>query len=282
MNQKRTVLFIGNGFDLAFDSKTSYKNFVESEQFKELIIDENQLAIFIYKKFETNDKKWVDIEIEIGNYSKKISKEANGTELSTTSLFKKNYEQLSSALQAYLYTQKGGKENVKLLNEVKKWVSESEQDQTVVICFNYTPHVHVFFFNEYRISVRYIHGSLLKQDESNIDIVVGVDENCNIVPEHSFIYKSFNSKTEIRGIIDTILNAEKLIFFGCSIGETDEFYFSELFKSAKNKIFQIYYYGTFEEEYIRNRVHLLSGSMAKFKSENDITFTDSKQFDIKS
>jgi hypothetical protein len=71
-NQYKTLLFIGNGFDIAFDGKTSYKNFVESKQFRELQINNNQLANFIYEKFDANDKKWVDVEIEIGNYSKKL------------------------------------------------------------------------------------------------------------------------------------------------------------------------------------------------------------------
>jgi len=278
-NNFKTLLFIGNGFDLAFDSKTSYKNFVESKQFNELQIKNNHLANFIYEKFETNDKKWVDVEIEIGNYSKKISKGESGIELQTISSFKENYVQLCFALQAYLYTQKGGFTNPKLLNEVKKWVNESTPDKVIAICFNYTHQAHGFLFNDFNIQVRYIHGNLLKGNLSEVNIVVGVDENCNIAPEHSFIYKSFNAKTETRGILDTILSAEKFIFFGCSIGETDEFYFSELFKTAKNKKFQIYYYGAGEEEYIKNRVQLLSGNMAKFKSENNIEFIDSTQFD---
>lgn len=64
------IIVIGNGFDLSLGLKTSYKDFIQSENFNLLVEKENTLALYLDKKKEINN--WVDIEKELTNYSKQI------------------------------------------------------------------------------------------------------------------------------------------------------------------------------------------------------------------
>lgn len=64
---KIVALILGNGFDLANNFKTSYCDFVESQNFKLLLDDNNALAKYIYKQKQLYN--WVDVETEIGVYS---------------------------------------------------------------------------------------------------------------------------------------------------------------------------------------------------------------------
>ncbi len=60
------ILIIGNGFDLNLGLKTSYKEFVESNEFKNLIRN-NDLARYLQSV--QNNQNWVDIEHELKKYA---------------------------------------------------------------------------------------------------------------------------------------------------------------------------------------------------------------------
>jgi len=53
------LLIIGNGFDLDLGLKTSYSDFIESDNFKS-IAHKYQLLNFLSEKFHT--EKWIDLE----------------------------------------------------------------------------------------------------------------------------------------------------------------------------------------------------------------------------
>lgn len=73
---------------------------------------------------------------------------------------------------------------------------------------------------------------------------------------------------------------QKSFPYGCSVKETDEFYFKHVFENVKNKSFKIYDYGKNDKFDIMNRIHLLSGGMHKFRSHNLISFTDSSKYSV--
>lgn len=81
---KDTCLIIGNG---CFDIKpTSYGNFVDSEQFNNMVARGNELAIHLKNKYELQN--WIDIENELKLYSMENEDPS----------FKFNYELLTYAL----------------------------------------------------------------------------------------------------------------------------------------------------------------------------------------
>lgn len=64
-DNKSTLLIVGNGFDLNLGLKTSYANFIESEQFAK-ICNSNNFAKYL--KNQNSIQRWVDIENEIPQY----------------------------------------------------------------------------------------------------------------------------------------------------------------------------------------------------------------------
>lgn len=266
----KTLLLIGNGYDLSWGMKTSYSDFVQSEQFKK-ILPKNKLAGYIYNRFSESNCKWVDVEIELATYSRYLSeKKIDDSEL------EENFNELSDVLKEYLQDHTGGKENPKMEKCIREWCKGVESSKDIeVISFNYTDRVTTDFFNQYKIRVNYIHGRIID------DIILGVDENSNLASQHRFLYKSYNSNIRIKGVIDKISNANHYIIFGCSIGETDESYFKNIFKNASKKSFQIYYYGKSEEVKIKNRIEIVTGDMTAFISNNNVVFIDSKELSTK-
>ena len=67
------LYLIGNGFDIDLGYNTSYKSFINSQEFSKLIQNNsaNRLAKFIYSNYQT-DTNWVDIEIIIGKYANEV------------------------------------------------------------------------------------------------------------------------------------------------------------------------------------------------------------------
>lgn len=270
----KTILFVGNGFDLALGYKTSYKYFSESEQFRGLI-NNNKLAEYIYTKFQTNDCKWVDIEVELANYSNHLIELNSVNNKEENKRFKNEHQELSYRLKSYLQSENGGQSSKKMIGLRDKWLQEN--DFIHIINFNYTRTCETFFHKKTkRIEMRNVHGTLdynLGNTENNT--VLGIDESQKINPIHSFIYKSSNQNIDVVGLKDKINHAEKYIFFGCSMGESDEWYFKELFQTARNKSFYIYYYGSDNKISIENRIRMLSGSLHDFKERNlQVIFED--------
>jgi len=72
---KNHVVIIGNGFDLNLGRKTSYKDFIQSDQFKELIQSKNSLCIDLNNQLQ--ERNWVDIEMEFMLQVEKKEKESN-------------------------------------------------------------------------------------------------------------------------------------------------------------------------------------------------------------
>ena len=96
------MILLGNGFDIALGAKTKYSDFAQSEEFQVLLPD-NELAQYIWKKFEMQDKKWVDVELELANYSLYLSAKygPNVPEV-VTKQFKADYEVLNKQLSSYI------------------------------------------------------------------------------------------------------------------------------------------------------------------------------------
>lgn len=72
LDDYKTVLIVGNGFDLSLKYPTSYSDFIASKYFKGLLSKENSLASYLAdrKKYCGN---WIDIEKELGSYAKVLA-----------------------------------------------------------------------------------------------------------------------------------------------------------------------------------------------------------------
>ena len=68
------IIILGIGFDIANNYKTSYSDFIKSYEFNSLLKN-NHLAQKINEQH--NIQNWVDVEMEIANYSNDLYNKYN-------------------------------------------------------------------------------------------------------------------------------------------------------------------------------------------------------------
>lgn len=296
LSDYKTVLIVGNGFDRNIGMKTSYSEFMESQIFKDVVSKgENTLLKYLAYK-NHNSKKWVDIEIELGNYANILHSKAEIYSLlqsisctKTPSViqkeFKTDYLKLCNTLKNYLNIIHSTEPNKEIVESsiAYELLKEIQFDGIpfYVINFNYT------LFVEYLIDttigaridtfIRYIHGSLI--DES--DIVFGVQDSFNLDREHVYLYKSHSKYKDVMGLPQILENANKIIFFGYSLGETDHSYFDDFFKAqtqpnCKGKEFVFYHYGQSAYDDIIWQLKTLTNNRTSYLNQyNSVQFKDS-------
>lgn len=283
----KSILIVGNGFDLNLGYNTSYSHYLDSPYFKDLLSD-NLLAIYLYKCLK--ESKWVDIEKELYKYSiglfNKTTEGQFGKDTRKTKQIeslKENYKRLCCSLRGYLRhaidVEIQFKDNAafRVLSEVLK-----SDINTYILTFNYTDIIErlidIYFQNRNKYRINHIHGSL------SDNIVFGIEDSVDIAKEHVFLYKSHNTNQNINGLTSIFDNAESFKFFGYSLGETDHSYFDDFFKAqtmpdCKSKSFVFYYYGDDAyDDLIWQLKQLTHNRLSYLKQYNRLEFIDIKNF----
>lgn len=282
MDATRRALIIGNGFDLNLGLKTSYQDFMEWLQYKTLI-QSSHLYEHLKRKVELN--RWVDIEDELRNYSSAIlenpilTNDAQREYIKRSrNNFRNEYLQVCALLRQYLKEQESAFDLSKVvdsdaLNVLDIW-SRGFTTNLQVISFNYT----TFLDDKSDVVMHHVHGALDKDD-----FVFGIEDGEDINKQHSFLYKSHNQGLNVNHLNDKFDDAQRLTFFGYSLGQTDHSYFDDFFKQqstagCKRKIFDFYYYGqdAYDDLYWQLRT-LTDKRVAKFKQFNDVNFINIKK-----
>lgn len=247
----KNVLVIGNGFDLNLGLNTSYSSFLKSSQFKSLI--NNHLAIFLREC--QRKSRWIDIEKELYNYSKSlfvstssgVLKPDYGKKVNIKN-FRQDFESICKSLSSYLCEIVRDTISFDENTEAYKIIQNTLEDNgnTYILTFNYTRMIekiiNIYFYSNNNYSINHIHGCLPN------NIVFGIEDSVEIAKEHVFLYKSHNQNQNINGLINILNNADNVIFFGYSLGETDHSYFDDFFRvqtlpDCKSKSFTFYYHG---------------------------------------
>lgn len=292
----KTVLIIGNGFDLSLKYPTSYSDFMKSQHFTDLVSkNDNCLARYLTYKRETTGN-WIDVEKELATYSniinsassiehkmpKKLREDKSYTNIMES--FRKEYIQLCIALKEYLEEL----ESQKRFNEgydkspAYKLIQmiSNERKLCYIVNFNYTTFAKIIinhFDNCRNFKIQWIHGSLKD------DIVFGVQDNMELQREHVFLYKSHNKRQKVRGLPLILENADKIIFFGYSLGETDHSYFDDFFKNqtkkdCRSKSLVFYHYGQDAYDDIIWQLKTLTNNRTSYLNQyNTIEFEDSSK-----
>ena len=96
---KSHLYIIGNGFDLDLGLKTSYSNFMESNDFNNLIqpASDCTFAKHLFKNYNP-ESKWMDIENELKIYINNVYSKSGIA-------FKREFQFLKSALVNYLHSE---------------------------------------------------------------------------------------------------------------------------------------------------------------------------------
>lgn len=254
MKKSNLTIIIGNGFDIAAGHKTSYKNFIQSPFF--INLRDNKLVDYIKNKLEL-EARWVDLEIELGNYSNLLIEKYGYDNKYINDVFYEDYSILREALFMYLKGTINGKRNLDLEKLLKSWLAEDETPR--VVNFNYTIHfegLYNLLKKDNYENFSNIHGRIDHNYDgrSSKDCLIqfGVDEGQSIPPNHYFIIK--NNSIEV--FKRYILASDKIIIYGSSFGITDARYFKLLLRiieETKKKLI-IYCY----EENSFNEINLLA------------------------
>lgn len=281
-------IILGNGFDLAYGYKSSYSDFIASGLFSEQISQGNSLAKYILNV--NSIQKWVDVEVEIGNYSYNMKQSLRPAEfVEQTNVFRKEYEALRDALSLYISSLTWRKGNFKKMDDlVMEWMQPAylnPQLKYYVATFNYHRNDNIEILNKYKDHLygsylNFIHGITDLYSEVPCNIVLGVDKTCQYAPEHTFIVKENNPHTKDKPFFDSIGLCKKYIIFGCSIGETDHRYYNEIF-TQKNKEYIIYGFGSDEICKIKERIGCICGDYSTFIKMNNVVFEDSSKYSSK-
>ena len=88
--------------------------------------------------------------------------------------------------------------------------------------------------------------------------------------------KAFDKNTNAKGYFEYLDDADRIIIFGTSLGDTDYRYYKPLFHDVQNKKYEIYCYGENEYLKIRKQINKFVGVNSDlFFDMNDVKFYDS-------
>lgn len=220
----KVVFVIGNGFDLNLGLKTSYKNYMDSDCFKDcakihsyLPTDCDGVNLFDYLIEKGRDKEnWIDLEKELADFviSQTEQKlEAGELEEITFSALKDNLCTYVKNIKHEINPDSIAFKLLKILN-LNPFID--------IISFNYTDLNRLETINA---TIHYVHGTL-----SDNSIILGFQDALDIDPSYAFMIKTFSQHYKSHNVREKLLDADEIIFFGHSLGEVDYHYFEDLFK----------------------------------------------------
>lgn len=226
---EETLLIVGNGFDLSMGFKTSYGDFMKSSYFPHE--ETSSLCSYLHNQYEEN-MGWIDIENELSEYSrilttKKLNAKKFNTILDIDSL-REEYDELKSSLKCYLQEETKRAFGPSPDNPAKRVIDQLPAESKI-ISFNYTSIIERMTRDRFCASkgnLLHIHGSLAPYD----DIVFGVEDSAKLSKEHVFLYKAHSPHLKVQEFSDWLNSAERIIFYGYSLGDTDCQYFEKFFR----------------------------------------------------
>lgn len=244
LHDRKLLVIIGNGFDLDLELKTSYKDFMKSQTYEYYRINSHlettlyeQLNLFDYlqDKFDGNDKKWIDVEIELRDFAKTVDLSEYEDKKETIGYIENSFDQVRAALCEYLSEIDYSSINIQSAAiETLKAIRRARN--CMVYNFNYTDIKRLFAYigGTPSFTVHNIHGTL--KDKS---IVLGFEN----IPLHytdlDFMikYQSDSYKTsEDNDIRKDLEEAEEVLIFGHTLGSTDHPYFQIFFQREVDSI----------------------------------------------
>ncbi|MBR5328434.1 MAG: hypothetical protein IKV31_07860 [Paludibacteraceae bacterium] len=263
VKKPKVVVVVGNGFDLDLGFKTSYSDFVNSDLFQTLLIENypnsydvepeysrdmniypNSLADYIKKEEEYNN--WVDLEECLREYcvdqgeslsSKIILREVNAVKY----FLYKFISKIPRDIKAFSYYDKV---SYKILCALVDAKADFE-----IWSFNYTYSCELLleklgYTNDMaKAKIHYVHSSLFEAESNNkLSLVLG----CNYSEEVSAVCPSvlkndmMPNYKRLKNQFDSHLNdVENIIFIGHSMGSTDRQYFKNVLESPNLKAITI-------------------------------------------
>lgn len=258
----KNLFIVGNGFDLNLGLKTSYSDFIKSDEFKILCGSRNHLCEHLFEK--SNLVNWIDIENELPVFSNMTFKNKYN--------FKKDFDELTKTLIKYLRgIDKDYDEDSKAYEFLKITASNNDYQ---IIDYNYTNTVSDLLERlgktEEEIAEIHIkiHGSVQEGK-----IIFGVSDKAEIKKEHVFLRKAYNFHYKAIDCEKLLKDVNSVIFFGFSFGEMDHTYFNDFFFRQCGR--------SCEDSYINlmQQLDVLTGkNLSAFKLRNKVKIMDTSLY----
>lgn len=289
-----SLVFIGNGFDVAHGFKTRYKDFYSNcDELNKLANNENLLCQHILDHIKGD--MWQDLECGLFEYSKMLTVKHHEGDKVSSERFKKEFQELRNALFYYIKNATNASisgnpgRQVALLS--KEWSRLNYQ----IVSFNYSAIVASYTtdiksnssglsFNPNKLI--YQHGSIYNfesvLDNAADKIVLGIDDSQRVEKAHSFLYKSTQNIYNVYDLLKTMEDKAVFIVYGCSMGDSDAFYFRNLFDEKKrDRTLIIYGYGKDGLDSIKEKVFEYACGLNNYiaKTNNEVFFIDCKAWD---
>ena len=258
MKKKNILLIIGNGFDLELGLKTSYKDFIESNIYacysKKISVSlepkktfdlkyDIDINIFKYFKDILSIQNWIDLEMEIGKLASRNMETVNRQtgryekRLAVSSDFMmSSFNALRNCLNDYIFNLEAPDNmpnNYAL--QLMSILGTKKYDNVQIVTFNYTDLRKTTGF-DIQVPVYHIHGKI--SESPNTNLILGIQDSVEGDKSFSYVIKSHSPYYHSSRIIDMLDEADEVIFFGHSLGETDYPYFSDFFQMQCRKIAQ--------------------------------------------
>lgn len=276
---EETLLIVGNGFDLSMGFNTSYGDFMQSSYFPNK--ETSSLCSYLYDQYEEN-MGWIDIENELSEFSRMLTtKKLNAKKINATldiESFREEYDELKSSLKFYLQEETKRAFCPSPENHAKRVIDQLPAGSKI-ISFNYTSIIERLTWDKFKDSkgnLLHIHGSLAPYD----DIVFGVEDSAKLSKEHVFLYKAYSPYLKVQKFSDWLNSAERIIFYGYSLGDTDRQYFENFFRklcSGDNTYTELvfYYYGQSSYDNLIWQLQMLTNhKLTQLQILNKIEFID--------
>lgn len=290
--RKNTLVILGNGFDLDIGLPTSYNAFVESDDFKKILALEpvetpgrfkneitRDIGIMHCIEKEKERENWIDLEMFLTQYAKegriniaRNEKLINCPNISQTDIVTM-YNNLMQSLYAYLstipYTNiKNTSNAAKLMRQIAK------NPHCEIWSFNYTDLnrlCKLLNLDNIQCKVTHVHGSL---KENNI--ILGFHNDAKVDSSYSYMKKMENPNHSFSGYITKLINADNIIIFGHSFGETDKDYFTAWLNFAAETIKRqniiIYTKDDYSKAMLFKRINeMTSNRLHEIKGRNRLT-----------
>ncbi len=229
MNAPKNILIIGNGFDLDLGWRTSYKEFER----KDVVSFWPRVNERCYSALQQHLDRicvqyWFDLENELREYAKVDSTFI--TNQDTVEQDRLYFEILRCQLMKYIsFAQSSLTVNKESI--AARLLREKHFD--VIYNFNYTDIYHSASLVGAPLPKNnvHVHGCVKEQS-----IILGVD-GTSLRPGYEFLHKNNSIYYCETNIKNDLLNADKVVFFGHSFGQTDYHYFKDFFTAICNNDF---------------------------------------------
>jgi hypothetical protein len=245
------TLILGNGFDLALNIKTSYKDFIDSDEYDDNRSDFEEIANYIEENMVENPL-WSGIESDLLNYINEKIEEPFKSDLerypdgkktwevdkiNAIDNFKIEFKHLKLVLNEYLLNIQN--KNRACMPYVDKKIQEIIRgaSEISVYTFNFT-NFYKRFFDSPITKIFHLHDRIT--DYNNTNIIFGIESDDLDGRLYDFITKSLSHnykyyKNEADIIQNRLKESDEIYFYGYSFGDSDSTLVTNIFKPENFK-----------------------------------------------